>query len=397
MNFRDKVSYEGLSSLCSYACREISLNNPKLYDSKRLLKASENIIKEDSQEKELIRSMTQAALELTSDKAPLWEKAATKLYLIEIYKEVSNNRTTLNNIEDSIYSSTPYSSLYPLLKALTNIGLYGKYILESYSIEEIQEAEGYIKPERDYLLSYSGLNLIYKRYLIQKGNRKVLELPQEMFLGIALHLALKEPKDKRMYWVHRFYEVLSSLKATMATPTMSNARKPYHQLSSCFIDTVSDSLHGSYKSLDNLSRVSKFGGGMGIYLGKVRALGSDIRNYKGASGGVIPWVKLFNDTAIAVDQLGMRTGSVSVWLDAWHKDLPEFLQLKTNNGDDRKKAHDVLPGICYPDVFWRLAKEDINSTWYLMCPHEIKKIKGYELCDYYDKEWETRYYDFLED
>ena len=143
--------------------------------------------------------------------------------------------------------------------------------------------------------------------------------------------------------------------------------------------------------------VSKFGGGMGIYLGKVRALGSDIRSYKGASGGVIPWIKLFNDTAIAVDQLGMRTGSVSVWLDVWHKDIPEFLQLKTNNGDDRKKAHDVFPGICYPDLFWRLAKEDINSTWYMMCPHEIKKVKGYELCDFYGEEWEKRYYDCVSD
>ncbi len=123
----------------------------------------------------------------------------------------------------------------------------------------------------------------------------------------------------------------------MATPTMSNARKPFYQLSSCFIDTVDDSLAGIYKSLDNFSKVSKFGGGMGIYMGKVRALGSAIRGFKGASGGIIPWIKLFNDTAIAVDQLGVRNGSVAIWLDAWHKDLPEFLQIKTNNGDDRKK------------------------------------------------------------
>ncbi|MGM9974623.1 MAG: ribonucleoside-diphosphate reductase subunit alpha [Clostridiaceae bacterium] len=397
MNFNNKVTRKGLYDLCSYACEEITAVDPEIYNSEILLKTSENIIRKDSNEKELLKSVIQAALELVSDKSPLWEKAAVRLYLIDIYKEVSNNRASILNMREQLNSNNPYGSIYTLIKSLTDLGIYGEYILEGYSREELLEAEGFIKPERDFLFSYSGLNLIYKRYLIQKGNHDVMELPQEMFLGIALHLALKESKEKRMYWVHRFYDVLSSLKATMATPTMSNARKPYHQLSSCFIDTVSDSLQGIYKSLENFSMVSKFGGGMGIYLGKVRALGSDIRSYKGASGGVIPWIKLFNDTAIAVDQLGMRTGSVSVWLDAWHKDIPEFLQLKTNNGDDRKKAHDVFPGICYPDLFWRLAKEDINSTWYMMCPHEIKKVKAYELCDFYGEEWEKRYYDCVSD
>jgi ribonucleoside-diphosphate reductase alpha chain len=133
----------------------------------------------------------------------------------------------------------------------------------------------------------------------------------------------------------------------MATPTMSNARKPHHQLSSCFIDTVPDSLDGIYRSITNFSQVSKFGGGMGLYFGKVRAVGSDIRGFKGAAGGVLRWIKLANDTAVAVDQLGVRQGAVAVYLDAWHRDLPEFLQLKTNNGDDRLKAHDVFPAVCW--------------------------------------------------
>ena len=218
-----------------------------------------------------------------------------------------------------------------------------------------------------------------------------------MFMGIAMHLAIPEKKEKRLYWAKRFYDVLSSIKATMATPTMSNARKPFYQLSSCFIDTVDDSLAGIYKSLDNFSKVSKFGGGMGIYMGKVRALGSAIRGFKGASGGIIPWIKLFNDTAIAVDQLGVRNGSVAIWLDAWHKDLPEFLQIRTNNGDDRKKAHDIFPGLCYPDLFWKLAENDIEANWYMMCPHEIKTVKGYSLEDFYGEEWEKKYYECVED
>ncbi|MBU5593173.1 ribonucleoside-diphosphate reductase subunit alpha [Clostridium sp. MSJ-4] len=389
MNYNISFELDRLKEICEFACEDI-YKNDEVYNPERLLKSLENIIREGMSEKELLKSIIQCALELTNALEPKWEFAATKLYMHSMYREVAENRG-INN------ETIGYGNLYTLIKDLTEKGLYGKYILENYSKEEIDELEKHIVPERDYLFTYSGINLVYKRYLIQSGDRKVLELPQEMFMGISLHLAMREDKSNRLYWVKRFYDVLSSLKATMATPTMSNARKPYNQLSSCFIDTVGDSLQGIYKSLDNFAKVSKFGGGMGIYMGKVRALGSDIRNYKGASGGVIPWIKLFNDTAIAVDQLGMRTGSVSIWLDVWHRDFPEFLQLKTNNGDDRKKAHDVFPGICYPDLFWELAENDINATWYMMCPHEIKKVKGYELCDFYGKEWEERYLDCVKD
>ena len=218
-----------------------------------------------------------------------------------------------------------------------------------------------------------------------------------MFLGIALHLAMPEKKENRLLWVQRIYDLLSRLEVTMATPTLSNARKPNHQLSSCFIDTVPDSLDGIYRSLDNFSQVSKFGGGMGMYFGKVRATGGNIRGFKGVAGGVIRWMKLVNDTAVAVDQLGMRQGAVAVYLDVWHKDLPEFLQLRTNNGDDRMKAHDIFPAICYPDLFWKMAEEDLNQNWTLFCPNEIMRIKGYCLEDCYGEEWERRYLDCIND
>ena len=206
-----------------------------------------------------------------------------------------------------------------------------------------------------------------------------------------------EEKEDRAEWVRRFYDMLSLQKVTMATPTLSNARKPYHQLSSCFIDTVPDSLDGIYHSIDSFSKVSKFGGGMGLYFGKVRATGGSIRGFEGAAGGVIRWIKLVNDTAVAVDQLGMRQGAVAVYLDAWHKDLPEFLQLRTNNGDDRMKAHDVFPAVCYPDLFWKMAGEDLEQSWYLMDPHEILSIEGYALEDSFGEEWEEKYLDCVRD
>lgn len=378
-----------LLNICSDALSGINKRDG-IYTEERLLGALNHIIRPNMSEDEIRDSIIQVSLELTTDMEPDWQKISEKLYVYKLYDEVRNNRKLSKDNE-------LYGNLYGFIEELTNKGLYGKYILENYTEDEIAELEKEIKPERDFLFTYSGINLLAKRYLIQDYDRSKLELPQQMFMGIAMHLAIPEKKENRVAWAKRFYDVLSSLKATMATPTMSNARKPFYQLSSCFIDTVEDSLKGIYKSLDNFAEVSKFGGGMGIYIGKVRALESPIRGFKGASGGVIPWIKLFNDTAIAVDQLGVRNGSVAIWLDAWHKDLPEFLQLRTNNGDDRKKAHDVFPGLCYPDLFWKLAETDIDANWYMMCPHEIRLAKGYSLEDFYGEEWEKKYYECVED
>ena len=361
-----------------------------IYTKERLEEAMRLILRPNMTVDEIRDSLMQISLELTTDLEPRWQDIASRLYIQKLREKVAENRG--KNKEDNIYKD-----FYGFIKELTDKNLYGKYILENYSVEDIEELEKHIKPERDFLFTYSGIDLLNKRYLIEDYNRDTLELPQQMFMGIAMHLAIPEKNEVRLSWAKRFYDVLSSLKATMATPTMSNARKPFYQLSSCFIDTVADSLKGIYKSIDNFAAVSKFGGGMGIYIGKVRALGSPIRGFKGASGGVIPWIKLFNDTAVAVDQLGVRNGSVAIWLDAWHKDMPEFLQIRTNNGDDRKKAHDVFPGLCYPNLFWKLAEEDIDANWYMMCPHEIKIVKGYSLEDYYGKEWEEKYYDCVND
>lgn len=378
-----------LERYCAWSIEELK-DETGLYTKGKLMSALDNIVTSKMEEDEIVRSLIQVSLELTSQTEPRWQEIAAKLYVKNLYEEVRLNRGLRQG-------ENPYDNFYNFIKELTSKGLYGEYILDNYSKEDIEELEKEIKRDRDFLFTYSGINLLSKRYLIQDFNRLPLELPQQMFMGIAMHLAIPEKKEKRLYWAKRFYDVLSSIKATMATPTMSNARKPFYQLSSCFIDTVDDSLSGIYKSLDNFSKVSKFGGGMGIYIGKVRALGSAIRGFKGASGGIIPWIKLFNDTAIAVDQLGVRNGSVAIWLDAWHKDLPEFLQIRTNNGDDRKKAHDVFPGLCYPDLFWKLAENDIDSNWYMMCPHEIKTVKGYSLEDFYGEEWERRYFECVED
>ena len=336
-------------------------------------------------QKDAIDALIKAAVELTTPEAPSWEMISARILSYRSEKNISR-------LEEEMGLRT----FYRKLKYMTEEGLYGNYILQNYSEEEINEAATFIDPERNKLLNYSGLDLLLKRYVIKNYSGKVIERVQEMFLGIALHLAMPEKED-RLMWVRRIYDLLSKLEVTMATPTLSNSRKPSHQLSSCFIDTVPDSLDGIYRSLDNFSQVSKFGGGMGMYFGKVRATGGNIRGFKGVAGGVIRWMRLVNDTAVAVDQLGMRQGAVAVYLDVWHKDLPEFLQLRTNNGDDRMKAHDIFPAICYPDLFWKMAEEDINQSWSLFCPNEIMRIKGYCLEDCYGEEWERKYLDCVND
>ena len=336
-------------------------------------------------QKDSIDALIKAAVELTTPETPAWEMISARILSYRSEKNITR-------LEEEMGLKT----FYRKVKYMTEEGLYGDYILQNYSEEEINEAATFIDSERNKLLNYSGLDLLLKRYVIKNYSGKVIERVQEMFLGIALHLAMPEKED-RLMWVRRIYDLLSKLEVTMATPTLSNSRKPSHQLSSCFIDTVPDSLDGIYRSLDNFSQVSKFGGGMGMYFGKVRATGGNIRGFKGVAGGVIRWMRLVNDTAVAVDQLGMRQGAVAVYLDVWHKDLPEFLQLRTNNGDDRMKAHDIFPAICYPDLFWKMAEEDMNQNWSLFCPNEIMRIKGYCLEECYGEEWERKYLDCVND
>ena len=359
------------------------------YDLTLLYKKYKGYHTPDMSEKERLSTLIKAAVEQTTPEAPDWEFIAGRLlnFQLSLQLKIQEEANGLHTFTDKV-------------RYLTAEGLYGDYILANYSDIELEKASQFLCPERDQLLNYSSLDLLVKRYLIRTRSNKPAESVQEMFLGIALHLAMKETgihADHRLQWVKRFYDILSQFEMTVATPTLSNARKPYHQLSSCFVDTVPDSLEGIYRCLDTFAMVSKFGGGMGMYFGKVRASGSDIRGFQGVAGGVIRWMKLVNDTAVAVDQLGMRQGAVAVYLDAWHKDLPEFLQLRTNNGDDRMKAHDIFPAVCYPDLFWRMADEDLNQPWHLFCPHEIQTVKGYCLEDFYGEEWEQRYQDCVAD
>lgn len=196
---------------------------------------------------------------------------AAHVFLEKIYHEASQNRN---------YNQPGYGDFYLLIETLTDLGIYSPLLLEHYSKEEIMELGNAIDPEKDKLFTYIGLRTLYDRYLAKDFHKRTFELPQERFMIIAMTLMMKEHPSKRLHLVKEAYWALSHLYMTVATPTLANAGKSVGQLSSCFIDTVDDSLQGIYDSNTDIANVSKSGGGIGVYLGKIRSRGSDIRGSK---------------------------------------------------------------------------------------------------------------------
>lgn len=314
------------------------------------------------------------ALDYVTATEPDWTFVASHLLLQSLYLKVAKNR--------GITTAEVYEDLHGMVTALTEIGVFDKALLASYSKEEMDHFAANIRPDRDDLFTYIGLRTLSDRYLATDHSRNIYEMPQQRFMIIAMTLMQNEDISKRTERVLEAYWALSNLYMTVATPTLSNAGKSYGQLSSCFIDTVDDSLRGIYDSNTDVATLSKGGGGIGVYMGKVRSRGSDIKGFKGVSSGTVPWIKQLNNTAISVDQLGMRQGSIAVYLDVWHKDIIDFLELKLNNGDERLRAHDIFTGICIPDLFMETV--EARGDWHLFDPHEVRKVMGFNLEDFYD-------------
>src|SRR5690606_5216062 len=325
--------------------------------------------------------------------APEWEYFAARLYLRRLYKRASRNR---------FYDvAQKYGSYVGLQESLAARGIDSNDILRAYSKEDLEDARRLAAPQRGKLFTYNGLYLLATRYLATDAARNVYELPQERWLTIALYLMQDEkPRERRMQLVGEAYWALSNLYMTVATPTLQNAGKVGGQLSSCFIDTVDDSLQGIYDSNTDIARVSKGGGGVGAYLGYVRAAGAPIRGVPNSSGGVVPWIKQLNNTAVSVDQLGQRKGAVAVYLDIWHRDIEAVLDLRLNNGDQRLRAHDVFTAGCIPDLYMEAVAR--RGDWYLFDPHEVKQAKGWYLQDFYDEKrgegsFRSKYQELVED
>ncbi|MFN3975486.1 MAG: ribonucleoside-diphosphate reductase subunit alpha [Aquificaceae bacterium] len=341
--------------------------------------------------KEIQQLLIRTAAEKVSPQTPQWQYVAARLLLYDLYKEVGHIRGY--KVKDKINGKyKPYNpdSFYKLVKTYAERGIYGSYLLEEYTEEDFNILSRYIDPSRDLLFNYTGIKVLVDRYLVRDEDGNVVELPQEMYMLIAMTLALPEKREERLKWAKTFYDLLSKHEISLATPTLMNARRTHTQLSSCFVLTVDDDLYDIFDNVQKAGQISKFAGGLGIYLGKIRATGAPIRKFKGASSGVLPVVKILNDVMVYVDQLGMRKGSASITLDIWHKDILDFLEVKTNVGDERKKAHDIHPAVSIPDLFMKRLKN--RDKWTLLDPYYCKKVKdGKNLEDFYGEEFEKLY------
>ncbi|OMF61046.1 ribonucleoside-diphosphate reductase subunit alpha [Paenibacillus sp. FSL R5-0766] len=363
------------------------LEGLEMLDKERLVRGVNSKLRRDEVTgDEISNAFIMSALELVTKEEPNWKFAAARSLLTSLYKKAATNRRYKS------YPDEPYGAFHPLLVDLVKKGIYREELLECYTKEQIDELAECIDYRNDLLFDYIGLLTLAERYLAHDFDGKVMELPQERYMVIAMFLMHQEPAEKRMDLVKEAYWAMSNMYMTAATPTMSNAgKKVAGQLSSCFIDTVDDSLEGIFDSNTDVARLSKMGGGIGVYLGKVRARGSDIRGHQNTSSGVIPWIRQLNNTAVSVDQLGTRKGAIAVYLDVFHKDILAFLDLKLNNGDERMRAHDVFHGICLPDLF--MERVSTRGEWSLFCPHETKKVMGWKdengralgLEDFYDE------------
>lgn len=331
------------------------------------------LIKAETTQAELLSHLIMFSVSLTSAQQPDWKYVAGRLKMTDLHRRTGRNplynypQTLADNIRNGVYTPA---------------------VAEKYTPEEIVQAASFINPAFDFVYDYAGANLLTKRYLCEY-NDQLAELPQDMFLTIALLIEQNEPKDVRMALVKDTYEKLANRKISLGTPLLMNLRRPHGNLSSCFIAVMDDSRDSIFYVIDQISSISKFGGGVGVNISRVRSKGSRIQGIKNASGGVIPWIRIINDTAVAVNQQGKRKGAVTVSLDVWHLDIEDFLELRTENGDQRMKAYDLFPQVVLPDLFMQKAQS--GQEWLLVDPHEVRSRYNVELSELWGPAFEKAY------
>ena len=306
------------------------------------------------------------------EKEPDYTYATARLLLHTIAKEVLGETVSLPELAER------YADYFPqFIKKGVDNELLDERLLQ-FDLARLGAA---LKPERDLQFDYLGLQTLYDRYFLHVRKQRI-ELPQAFFMRVAMGLALNEiDREARAI---EFYEVLSRFDFMSSTPTLFNSGTRRSQLSSCYLTTVPDELDGIYESIKENALLSKFAGGLGNDWTRVRALGSHIKGTNGESQGVVPFLKVVNDTAVAVNQGGKRKGAVCAYLETWHLDIEEFLELRKNTGDDRRRTHDMNTANWIPDLFMRRVMD--KGTWTLFSPSDVP-----DLHDKFGAEFEAAY------
>ncbi|WP_421954250.1 ribonucleoside-diphosphate reductase subunit alpha [Polaromonas sp.] len=306
------------------------------------------------------------------EKDPDYTYVTARLLMHTIRREVLGEEVAHEEMQ------TRYAQYFPqfIAKGVENELLDEK--LQQFDLARLGAA---LKPERDLKFDYLGLQTLFDRYFLHVRKQRI-ELPQAFFMRVAMGLSLNEVnREERAI---EFYEILSSFDFMSSTPTLFNAGTLRSQLSSCYLTTVADDLGGIYDAIKENALLSKFAGGLGNDWTPVRALGAHIKGTNGESQGVVPFLKVVNDTAVAVNQGGKRKGAVCAYLETWHLDIEEFLELRKNTGDDRRRTHDMNTANWIPDLFMRRVME--KGSWTLFSPNDTP-----DLHDKFGKEFEKIY------
>jgi ribonucleoside-diphosphate reductase alpha chain len=294
------------------------------------------------------------------EKDPDYTYATARLLLHTIVKEVMGEDVPATEL------CARYADYFPLA---IKKGVQNELLDEKLLQFDLARLGAALKPERDLQFDYLGLQTLYDRYFLHVRKSRI-ELPQTFFMRVAMGLALNEiDREARAI---EFYEVLSSFDFMSSTPTLFNSATLRSQLSSCYLTTVPDDLDGIYESIKENALLSKFAGGLGNDWSRVRALGAHIKGTNGESQGVVPFLKVVNDTAVAVNQGGKRKGAVCAYLETWHLDIEEFLELRKNTGDDRRRTHDMNTANWIPDLFMKRVME--KGDWTLFSPNNVPDL-----------------------
>jgi ribonucleoside-diphosphate reductase alpha chain len=263
--------------------------------------------------------------------------------------------------------------------------------LLQFGSKQFSALSAQLKPERDELFLYLGLQTLKDRYLLRKRDavRTIFELPQYFWMRVAMGMCIQEDDQNggREYYATAFYEELSTMRVVSSTPTLFNSGTTHPQMSSCYLNTVDDSMEGIFGNFADDAQLSKWAGGIGTNWTNVRAKGSRIRGTNGASQGVVPFLKIYNDIALAVNQGGKRKGAMCAYLELWHSDVEEFIELRKNTGDERRRTHDIHTALFIPDLFMKRVKE--NGSWTLFSPDTVP-----ELTRAYGQEFEQAYIEY---
>ena len=312
------------------------------------------------------------------EKDPAYSKIAARLLINDIYKQsFGETEVDYNNLNEQ-YRKVFIKNIYSAVKA--------KRLDPRMLIFDLEKISQLLKPERDDLFQYLGIQTLNDRYLVRdiKTNR-ILETPQMFWMRVAMGLALNE--NDPLTHIQNFYEVMSSLDFVPSTPTLFHAGTMHPQLSSCYVTTVQDSLENIFKSVSDNAQMSKWSGGIGNDWTNIRGTGSLIKGTGVNSQGVIPFLKIANDTTVAINRSGRRRGATCAYLETWHYDIEEFLDLRKNTGDERRRTHDMDTAVWIPDLFMKRVKE--NGDWTLFSPEETP-----ELHHIYGKDFEEKYIEY---